>query len=222
MTTKFEQQITPVSDSQSWLIAQNFTNAVAVPFMQNLLGGLGVSLLAFIGGMVSELEPVTAGKVALIIGGIVFGLAMVVRAFRDEVRFVVAVWAERHDRATQAALRQELALALAEIERIKDMDLLSHKYAAREVAERLLLLYFAGEGTRPEREARIARRGAEKRNVKRADWEMGRALLINAGVLDEKRGMVAESHTAAVSAIARYLSVSKSYVRTADGDFAKV
>ena len=149
-----------------------------------------------------------------------FGLAMIVRAFRDEVRFVVAVWAERHDRATQAALQQEIVKLTAEVERIKTIGQLSDQYAARDAAEQLLFDFFLRPGSKREQE--ITRGAWLGRGLKRADWEIGRKLLLNAGVLDEQRGMLAPSHTAAVGRLARYLVTSRSFVRAADGGFAKV
>ena len=49
----------------------------------------------------------------------------------------------------------------------------------------------------------------------------GTGILKRAGVLGEQ-GMSAPTYAAAVSALSRYMAVSKAYVRTADGDFAQV
>jgi len=205
--------------AEGFLLGQTWGNSVVVPFAQNIGFGIGVALLAFIGGLVAELELTTAGRIALIIGGVAFAVLMIIRSCRDEMRFVVAVWSERQDRTTQEALRRENVKLTAEIERIKSLGLLSDQYAARDAAEQLLYDFFLRPGSKREQE--ITRRGAEARNMKRADWERGRKLLLNAGVMNEKR-MIAPSHAAAISALSRYLAISKSYVRTADGDFAKV
>ena len=200
--------------AEGFLLAQTWTNSIAVPFMQNVLGGLGVGLLAFIGGIVSELEPIMAGKVALIIGGSVFGIAMIIRAFRDEVRFVVTIIAQARDRATQEALHREIVALTAEIERIKTAGLLSNRYAAQAAAEQLLFDHF-------KQLAPIARRAADKRGMSRPAWDAGTKLLKEAGALTDK-GMVAPSYTAGMAALLRHLATSRQFVRTADGDFAQV
>jgi len=212
---RFAQTLSPgTPTAEGFLLAQTWTNSIAVPFMQNLLGGLGVGLLAFIGGIISELEPWTAGKLALTIGGVVFGIAMIIRAFRDEVRFVVAVWSERQDRATQASLQREINALSAEIERIKTAGLLSDRYAAQTSAEQLLFDYF-------HQKLDITRREAKTRGMTRPAWEAGTGILQKAGAMDANFTIRAPTYTAAMAAMLRYLATSKSFVRTANGDFAQ-
>jgi len=217
---RYTQALPPgAPTAESWLLGQTWGNSIVVPWAQNVGFGLGAGLLAFIAGTLAKLELTTAGMVALYVGGIAFALLMLIRCSRDEVRFVLTIIAQAWDRATQAALRREIAVLTAEVERIKSIGLLSDQYAARDAAEQLLYDFFLRPGSKREQE--ITRRGAAARNMKRADWDMGRKLLLNAGVMNEK-GMIAPSHTAAVSALVRYLAVSKAYVRTADGDFTKI
>ena len=217
---RFAQLVPPSAPTaEGFLLGQTWDNSVIVPLAQNIGFGIGFALLAFIGGLVAELELTTAGRIALIVGGVAFALLMIIRSCRDEVRFVLTIIVQAWDRATQAALRREIGKLTAEIERIKSLGLLSDQYAARDAAEQLLYDFFLRPGSKREQE--ITRRGAAARNMKRADWEMGVKLLKNAGVLNEK-GMIAPSYTAAISTLSRYLAISKSYVRTADGDFTKI
>ena len=213
---RFAQTLSPgTPTAEGFLLAQTWTNSVAVPFMQNLLGGLGVGLLAFIGGIISELEPLTAGKLALIIGGIVFGLAMIIRAFRDEVHFVVAVWSEHQDQTTREALHQEIEALTKEIERIKNAGLLSDRYAAQSAAEQLLHDYFR-------QQLAITRRAAAERGMTRPAWKAGTGILQKAGAMDANFTIHAPTYTAAMAAMLRYLATSRSFIRTTNGDFAQV
>lgn len=217
---RYTQTLPPgAPTAESWLLGQTWGNSIVVPWAQNVGFGLGAGLLAFIAGTLAKLELTTAGTVALYVGGIAFALLMLIRCSRDEVRFALTIIAQAWDRATQAALRREIAVLTAEVERIKSIGILSDQYASRDAAERLLYDYFLRPGSKRERD--ITRRAADTRGMKRADWEAGINLLKNAGVLKASE-MVAPSHAAAISALVRYLAVSKSYVRTETGDFAKV
>ena len=117
---RFAQTFSPgpgAPTTEGFLLAQTWMNSVVVPATQNLLGGLGVFVLTLIGGIMADLNLTMAAKIAGISAGVVFGIAMILRAFRDEVRFVITVWSEHQDQTTQASLQHEINALNAEIER---------------------------------------------------------------------------------------------------------
>ena len=118
-------------------------SGVVAPFAQNVMGGLGVAVIAGLLGM--ALWP-DAGlrifKGAAIAGAVVFGGACAIRAFRDEIDMIVASYAAGSLDATTEALRAENQRLLAEIDRLKSDGMVANQWGAREAAERLMTDYW--------------------------------------------------------------------------------
>jgi hypothetical protein len=199
-----------------WMAAQTFVNAVWVPFIQNAGGGLGAFILALIGLTVVMGEPLAqAAKIALVIAGIIFGIAMVVRSFRDEVKFLISVWADRHNAAERAQLEANIQALSDEIVRLKSEALPAHRYETLQDAERLLLDLFKS-GLALDRRSVLDREA-----MTRPRWERASGMLRNAGVLDRRGNVRVETYAVAMASVVHYSAASTTYVKTADDDWAK-
>lgn len=197
------------------LAAQTLASNVVVPVLQNIGGGVGVFLLALIGALISGAQLTLAAKIALGVAGVAFAVAMIVRAFRDEVRYIVATWAAAHDRQTQAALQAQLAELQAELARIHSAELLATRYDGWALAERMLREYYDAK-------LDITRAPCLKRGWTRKGWETAGEILRGAQVTTPKGAIDAPTFGAAWSRVVRYMAASGRYVRAADGGFAKV
>jgi hypothetical protein len=195
---------------------------VVAPFAQNVMGGIGVAVIAALIGQ--AIWPGEAGvifKTAAIAGATVFGLACMVRAFRDEIGILVSAYAAGSLDATTEALRAENKRLLAEVDRLKSEGMVAHAWGAREAAERLVQDYWQAFTTNKDLRGFLARESSMARGMSRAEWEQGVRFLQNASVLD--RGtLMAVSEEAALAAIARHAAVSRVSIRAANGDMAKL
>jgi len=202
--------------------ASIWMSGVVAPFVQNIIGGIGVAVIAgLIGLAVAPNNPVLVVKASAIAGAVVFGGACAIRAFRDEIAVVVAAYAEGSLDATTEALRSENGRLLAEVERMKAEGMVAHTWGAREAAERLVTSYFTAVAANQDVRGHLARAESMQRGLSRAQWEQGVRFLQNAGVLD--RGtLLAVSEEAALAAIARHAATSRVKVRAANGDMAKL
>lgn len=191
---------------------------VWIPLAQNFAGGiLGVGSVTTITlWKLFNVEPAAALEAALFSGLVVFGLATMVRMFRDEIRFMVAAWGERQDRATRAALQahnDELQTVVAEL---RNRDLLDHRYSAMLTVERLL-------GDRYDRGLDITRTACLGRGMTRAAWDDAMEMLRGAGVVDGQGKLKMATKPDAWSAVMRsqYAGLG-TYVRAADNDLVKI
>jgi hypothetical protein len=192
---------------------------VVAPFAQNVMGGIGVAVIAGLLGMALWPDSgVAVAKGAAIAGAVVFGGACAIRAFRDEIGMIVAAYAAGSLDATTEALRVENSRLLTEIERLKSEGMVAHAWGARAAAERLMQDYWQAVASNQDLRGVLARAATMQRwGGQRAEWEAGIKYLQNAGVLD--RGVIlAASEEAALAAIARHAAVSRVRIRAANGD----
>jgi|WetSurMetagenome_2_1015567.scaffolds.fasta_scaffold67505_2 hypothetical protein len=202
--------------------ASIWMSGVVAPFVQNIIGGIGVAVIAgLIGLAVAPGNPVLVSKAAAIAGAVVFGGACAIRAFRDEIAMVVAAYADGQREETTEALRRENGRLLAEVERLKDEGMVVHQWGPREAAEALVVSYFLAVAANQDVRSHLARAESMQRGLSRAQWEQGIRFLQNAGVL-QRGSLTAASEEAALAAIARHAAVSKVRIRTANGDMAKL
>jgi hypothetical protein len=200
---------------------------VVAPLAQNAMGGLGVAILGGLIGMgLTPDEPLLVWKTASIAGAAMFGLACMVRAFRDEVTILVSAYAAGQLDETTEALRRENKRLLDEVEYLKTQGMVAHQWGAREAAERLAGDYYVARATNVrDLDKVLSRAAAMERGMTRAEWEAGVQYLRNAGVLDSgPKGGVwnASSEEAALTAIARHAAVSRVRIRAANGNMAKL
>lgn len=197
---------------------------VVAPFAQNIMGGIGVAVIAGLLGMALWPDSgVAVAKGAAIAGAVVFGGACAIRAFRDEIGMIVAAYAAGSLDATTEALRAENARLLVEIKRLQDEGMVADAWGAREAAERLMTDYWRAVASNVDMHGFLAREATMRRwgNKGRSEWSHGIQFLTNAGVLD--RGTVlAVSEEAALAAIARHAAISRVRIRAANGDMAKL
>lgn len=212
----------PQIPDQAFLPTQTWVSNVVVPVAQNVAGGFGAFILALIAALKLGNAPVrTAIEIALVVAGIVFGIAMLIRAFRDEAAIIIGHWAVRQDRATQDELRRQIVALSAEMERLKKLNLLHDRFEAQAAAEQMIFDHFRGTNEKGQ-PLKINRTPAMSRGMTRAAWEAGTEILKRAGVVDQHGVIVATSYTVAMSAVLRHMAQSTTYVRTADGDFSKL
>jgi hypothetical protein len=206
--------------------ASIWMSGVVAPLAQNIIGGVGVAVIAgLIGLALAPDNPVLVVKAAGVAGAVVFGGACAVRAFRDEIGMIVAAYAEGSLDATTEALRQENARLLAEVERLKSEGMVAHAWGAREAAERLTQDYYQVARRGGDTDKCLSREQAMLRGMSRGQWEQGIGFLRNAGVLERgaKGGIwTAVSEEAALAAIARHAATSRVSVRAANGDMARL
>jgi hypothetical protein len=197
-------------------LAREYAAGVWIPLLQNFFGGLvgvgGLVTLGLWGVIHMDWEP--AILVGLSIGAVAFCLATAIRAFRDEVRYLIAVWAQSRDRATVAALRAEIQALQQQLARFQESAGLSGRYAAQIAAEKLLRWYFSGNA--------ITRAACLARGTTRPEWEMAVRLLREAGVINERTEVQISTYEAAWGAVVRRIGQTGHFVRTADGDFSKL
>jgi hypothetical protein len=215
MSNPRNQQTLPTPQPPADLLAaQTWMSAVVVPVVQNVAGGVGAFLVSALGLTIAGVELTTALIAALYIGGFVLGLFLIIRAFRDEVRFVVGTWAEHHDAARIADLAQRLRLAEQALGKARSENLVINRHEPREAAEALILAAYAGQS--------IARAESLARGMTRAGWDHGHAILIKAGVINATNALLLPDANTALAAVARHLAGSRQQVRTQDGDWTKV
>lgn len=177
--TTYPPQVQPDHLTPNQLYINSMTMGVWVPVAQNIAGGIGAFLVTAIIGW--RLDMTTENFIVLgaTIGGLLFGGACVVRAFRDEVRFMLSAYGERQDKATRAALQAEVNQLREEMKRLRSQGVVSSQYVTLMVSERLLGDYF-------ERHLDITRASAMSRGYTRAQWDAAMRLCRTAQVVNEK------------------------------------
>jgi hypothetical protein len=201
--------------------ASIWMGGVIAPAAQNIMGGIGT---AVVGALIGQALFPDAGalvfKIAAYAGLTTFGLACMIRAFRDEITIIVSAYAAGQLDETTEALRKENKRLVDEVEYMKSQGMVAHAWGARESAERLVTDYYtAVAGGVRDMNGFLARRSAMERGMTRAEWETGIKFLQNAAVMD--RGVILlPSEEAALAAIARYAAVSRVRIRAANGDMA--
>ena len=161
------------------LYINNMTMGVWVPVAQNIAGGIGAFLVTAIIGWRLDMTTENFLILGATIGGLLFGGACVVRAFRDEVRFMLSAYGERQDRATRAALQAEVNQLREEMKRLRSQGVVSSQYVTLMATERLLGDYF-------ERHLDITRAPAMLRGYTRAQWDAVMRLCRTAQVISDK------------------------------------
>lgn len=178
------------------LYINSMTMGVTVPVTQNAFGGIGAflvtSIIGWRAGMTTEAFLILGGT----IGGLLFGVACMIRAFRDEVRFMLGALGERQDRAARSALEAEVMQLRSEMRRLRSQGVISAQYEVLMACERLLSDYF-------ERHLDITRSAALSRGYTRALWDASMKVLRTAQVIDGQGGLRAASFPEAWTAVLR-------------------
>lgn len=160
------------------LYVREYAQGVWIPLLQNLFGGLFgagglVAIITWRAGMMRD----DALLLGAIVGGIAFCTATMIRAFRDEVRFMLAAYGERQDRATRTAQQAELEQLRREIKELRSQGILTRKVEALMAAERLLREHF-------DLRLKITRPEAMKRGYTRTQWDAAMDLIRAAQVVN--------------------------------------
>lgn len=197
------------------LYVREFGQGVTIPLAQNALGGAGAFLIVFIIGWQAGMEPKDSLTLAAVIGGLLFGVACVVRAFRDEVRFVLGAWGERQDKATRAALQAEVHQLRDEMKVLRSQGVVNAKHEALAAAERLLGDYF-------ERHLDMTRSAATQRGYTRALWDAAQKVLRAASVVDGHGAVKPATYAEAWAAVLRSQSAGMgTFAVTEHGDIVR-
>lgn len=214
---KYVQQPTKPPDvlTPNQLYTREYAQGVFIPLLQNLAGGIGAFLFVFIPLWYLEMIPLDAATYGALLGGLVFAIATMIRAFRDEVRYVMAAYGERQDRATRAAQQAELEQLRREIKELRSQGIISSKMNALMATERLLGDYY-------ERHLDITRAPAMSRGYSRAQWDAAMVLLRAAQIVNEKGGVLVPTFAEAWARILHMQSSGMgSFAVTETGDVVR-
>jgi hypothetical protein len=177
--TTYPPQVQQEHLTPNQLYINSMTMGVWVPVAQNIAGGIGAFIVTAIIGWKAGMATEDLASLGIVIGGLLFGGACVVRAFRDEVRFMLGAYGERQDKATRAALQAEVEQLREEMKRLRSQGVVSTQYVTLMATERLLGDYF-------ERHLDITRAAALKRGYTRPQWDSAMRLCRTAQVVNEK------------------------------------
>lgn len=225
---RFRSVVAPAQQPPAPVAPEKFLSSeveqgVLVPQLQNLLGGLAVTVaVEWLIYLVwwRDVPPLDAlaqmpALPGLTAGVLVWCVATVVRAFRDESGFLVAKWAERHDAARAVSDRAQLDALRAQVRELETRSLVSNRYAAQETAERILADWY-------EKRLPTSRAECLKRGMTRPDWDAAMKILRGAGVIGDNGQVLLADPDEAWRRVVRQQAASRSWQRTADGDFTKV
>lgn len=208
----------PVPVNPDDYLASNYARGVWIPLLQNLFGGLGVAgVLAVLLYKLTTWDMEEIGVDALLIGILVFCLATAVRAFRDEVRFMLAAFGERRDIAARQALQQRCASLEQEIKGLRDESHLKTYYETLAATETMLRAAYIEH-------KEISRAAAMDRGMTRAEWEAAVNMCKGAKVLDSRGKPIDDlSFEAAWSTVMHYQRSGQGhYVVARDGEPVRV
>lgn len=211
----------PVQAKPESYLVSSIETGVLVPLLQNIAGGIGVFVMVTtLAAVVKQQATVwdTLSTVPLV-PGLILGLvvtsgATIIRAFRDEVGYMLARWAEHTDWMRHTADLARIAELEHQLHALQSQGQPSNRYASQADAEKLLTWRFEHGG-------KISRSEAMTRlSMPRPAWERATELLQNAGVINARSEFVIGDAAEAWRAVIRYTASSRQFVRTADGDFA--
>jgi hypothetical protein len=205
--------------------ASIWMGGVIAPAAQNIMGGIGT---AVVGALIGQALFPDAGalvfKISAYAGLTTFGLACMIRAFRDEITIIVSAYAAGQLDETTEALRKENKRLVDEITYLKEQGMVAHQWGAREAAERLVNDYYLAVAANVrDLNTVLAREPSRERGMTVAEWKAGIQFLRNAGLLEtsgKSKNWMGASEEAALAAIARHAAVSKVRIRAANGDMA--
>jgi hypothetical protein len=203
--------------------ASIWMGGVIAPAAQNVMGGIGTAVVAaLIGQALFPAAGMLIFKIAAYAGLTTFGIACMIRAFRDEITILISAYAAGQLDATTEALRRENKRLVDEVEYLKSQGMVAHAWGAREAAERLVNDYYLAVAANVrDLNTVLAREPTRERGMTVADWKAGIQFLKNAGLLEisgKSKNWMGASEEAALAAIARHAAVSKVRVRAANGD----
>jgi hypothetical protein len=200
-----------------WMQTQTFVASVWVPLLQNVGGGFGVFVFALVGlWQVFGLDLAPAVKVAAIIAGLTFGVFMVIRAFRDEVAFLVAQWASYHDRATLAQRDALIADLQAQIVRLREGEAPATAFELQADTGMLIVRHFEQHLPTDRRKVMAAKL------MTRPRWERATNLLRDAQCLDgQKQRWLAPNEARAWGRVVMHLKRSGKWIKAQDGEWSK-
>lgn len=169
---------TAIQPNPNDYLVGSFERGVWIPLAQNAAGGLlgiggGVAIMLW---WLTEMPVEDIAIAAGVIGGLVFCAATAVRAFRDELHFLLAAHGERQDKAARDALMAEVQALRVEADKLRAASQVESHYEALMAAERLLR-----EGYTQLLD--IHRAPALQRGMTRAQWDMAVSMCKGAGAL---------------------------------------
>jgi hypothetical protein len=212
---KYVQPQQPEVLTPNQLYTREYAQGVFIPLLQNLAGGVGAFLFVFIPLWWLDVIPADAAMYGVLLGGLVFAVATMIRAFRDEVRYVIAAYGERQDKATRQALQAEVVQLREEMKRLRSQGVVSSQYVTLMSCERLLGDYF-------ERHLDITRLAAMKRGYTRAQWDAAMRLCRTAQVVNEKGAVLVPTFAEAWAKVLHAQSAGMgSYDVTGFGDLVR-
>jgi hypothetical protein len=213
--TTYPPQVQQEHLTPNQLYINSMTMGVWVPVAQNIAGGIGAFIVTAIIGWKAGMATEDFASLGLVIGGLLFGGACVVRAFRDEVRFMLSAYGERQDKATRSALQAEVVQLREEMKRLRSQGVVSSQYVTLMVAERLLGDYF-------ERHMDITRAPAMSRGYTRAQWDAAMRLCRTAQVVNEKGAVLVPTFAEAWAKVLHSQSAGMgSFAVTETGDVVR-
>lgn len=197
------------------LYVREFQQGVTIPMTQNLFGGIGAFIVTAIIGWKAGMATEDFAALGLVIGGLLFGGSCVVRAFRDEVRFMLNAYGERQDKATRQALQAEVEQLRREMKELRSAGIITARYQALMGAERLLQDHF-------ERGEKLNREPAMRRGYSRDLWDSALKILRTAGVVNSRSEPLVTTYAEAWAKVLRSQSTGMgSFVVTEAGDVVR-
>jgi hypothetical protein len=213
--TTYPPQVQQEHLTPNQLYINSMTMGVWVPVAQNIAGGIGAFIVTAIIGWKAGMATEDFASLGIVIGGLLFGGACVVRAFRDEVRFMLGAYGERQDKATRAALQAEVEQLRDEMKRLRSQGVVSTQYVTLMATERLLGDYF-------ERHLDITRAQALKRGYTRPQWDSAMRLCRTAQVVNEKGAVLVATFAEAWAKVLHMQSAGMgSFAVTETGDVVR-
>ncbi len=214
----FRSTLPPIAPSLTtdWMQTQTFVASVWVPLLQNVGGGFGVFVIALTGlWQVFGMDLAPAIKIAVALALIVFGFFTVIRAFRDEVAFVVAKWAAYHDRTVLAQRDALIADLQRQIIALREGEAPASAFELQTDARLLIARHYKERLPTGRREVLAAKL------MTRPRWEGATELLRAAQCLDGHGDWTAPTYAAAWGRVVMHLEQSGKWVKARDGEWGK-
>lgn len=196
---------------------------VTVPLLQNMAGGVAVMIGAVAAAWLVAPPATPDAALDLLatvlgwaapLGFIVFAVATVFRAFRDEVHDAISLWALRHDSERARIDATRISELQKRVKELETAGLVEDRYSAETVADKILTNWYE-HGLKPSR-AECAKHG-----ISRPDWEAANEILRAAGVMGDNGKILIDDGAEAWRRVLRQQDASHSWVLTKSGNFAK-
>lgn len=207
----------PAPPTPDELLIHSERAGVWIPLAQNLAGGIlgvGTAMTITLWKLLG-VDLYASLEVALLSGGMVFGIATMIRMFRDEIRFLVSAWGEKQDRLTREALHRENAELKELVKQLEAKGAITDAMTALLTARKLI---FQAYGQR----LSISREACAARGMTRPTWEAGNKVLRTAGVVNGKSELLLPTEVEAWAAVMKSQDTGMGHYDVApDGSLVK-